>query len=193
VRTSFTNGTSGTSQGLPPCSPARNRRAPAESAPPHPAATAWPGRSWRSRSKRCGMSASRRSRFSTATRTPAPSSGSLPSQAFCQRRIFARSFRRRCSVSILSREAQARTRVESMATVPKRPNPRHLHHLRKHVVQRPPVPPPQRAQRPVIRPLPTRQIAQPRSSRIRCSSPPRTCHPRRIGVEPYLQPQRRSI
>src|ERR1022692_3939313 len=40
--------------------------------------------------------------------------------------------------------------------------PRHFHYLREPIVQPPPVPSPQRTQRPVVRRLPTRQIAQPK-------------------------------
>ena len=76
-------------------------------------------------------------------------------------------------------------RVESRATVPKRPNSRAISTTCVNTsFSARPLPPPQRAQRPVIRPLPTRQIAQPQILPDTLLQPPRTCHPQRIGVEP---------
>src|ERR1019366_200131 len=71
--------------------------------------------------------------------------------------------------------------------------PRHLHHLREQVVQRPPVPPPERTQRPIVRPLSTRQITQPQVLPDALLQPPRTRDPQRIRVQPHLQHESRRI
>src|ERR1039458_9030223 len=71
--------------------------------------------------------------------------------------------------------------------------PRHLQHLREHVVQSPPMPPPERRQRPVVRPRPARQIPQPQVFPDALLQPPRRRHSHRIGIQPYFQHQRRTV
>ncbi len=71
--------------------------------------------------------------------------------------------------------------------------PRHLQHLREHIVQPMRVPPPERTQRPVVRPRSSRQIPQPQILPDPLLQPPRRRDSQRIGIQPHLQHQRRTI
>src|ERR1700674_4351230 len=71
--------------------------------------------------------------------------------------------------------------------------PRHLHHLREHVVDRPSVPPQKLAQRLVVRPQSPRQIAKRQVLVDPPLQPPCRVHSQAKSIEPHLQHHARRV